>query len=241
MKPLIKLITFDAMNTLFTVKYPVGTIYLSTARLLFPKEAVNLTTEEDVDRAFKTAFKREYKMYSHYGHTKISSEQFWHQIICSTFENVGCDFGEAKMKTLTSTLYEDFSSANYWTLFPEVRDVLCNLKSKGVRMGVISNFDERLESLLTNLDLIEYFDFVLCSKTVGASKPDPAIFKLALEKSNVDASKALHIGDDIDMDYKAAKDVKIHGLLLSREKTVKASAETVNSLKEVFDNFQFSM
>lgn len=233
------MITFDAMNTLFKVKHSVGLIYLSTARLLFPNQEITISKEE-LESSFKLVFNKYYKSYPHYGHNKISSEQFWYQIISSTFENTGCKFEEDKIKVLTSTLYNDFCSSKHWSIFPEVNTVLKNLKSRGIKIGVISNFDERLENLLENLDLLQYIDFTLCSKTTGFSKPDPEIFKIALKRAGVKEEEALHIGDDFDLDYKAAVESRLHSLLLVRDcGSVNADVDSVRSLTEIFDRFHF--
>jgi phosphoglycolate phosphatase-like HAD superfamily hydrolase len=104
----------------------------------------------------------------------------------------------------------------------------------GPKIGVISDFDERLTTILENLDMAHYFDFIISSRWVpalrpvptrvevswwlslsghgrghgseaGVRKPERGIFELALERAGVsDPSKALHLGKDFDGDVVGA-------------------------------------
>ncbi|XP_068486551.1 uncharacterized protein [Phaseolus vulgaris] len=76
-------------------------------------------------------------------------------------------------------------------------------------MAVVSNFDNRLRKLLKDLNVLILFDAVIISSEVGYEKPDSRIFQAALDQVNVEASKALHIGDDEKADKLGANDVGI--------------------------------
>lgn len=56
-----------------------------------------------------------------------------------------------------------------------------DLRQYPVKIGVISNWDDRLHKVLEAMKLRPYFDFVLTSTVVGVEKPDSAIFQLALQ------------------------------------------------------------
>lgn len=85
--------------------------------------------------------------------------------------------------------------------------VLQKLSAKGQRMGIISNIDPRIEGLLKEAGIRHHFEFVLPSYEAKCFKPDPAIFKLALEKYslvNTDPSDCCHIGDSYIEDFVGA-------------------------------------
>ena len=87
--------------------------------------------------------------------------------------------------------------------------------------GVISNFDERLESILISLGLRHYFDFIISSIEFHCQKPDKQIFNIALSKSKVNDSKqAIHIGDNINLDYLAAKNAGWNALIVKDIKLI---------------------
>ena len=56
----------------------------------------------------------------------------------------------------------------------------------------------------------------MSSVDVGAEKPDPAVFLAALSKANVEASEAIHVGDQRRSDVVGAQRVGIHPVLLDR-------------------------
>lgn len=75
-------------------------------------------------------------------------------------------------------------------------------------MGIISNFDPRLSTLLSNMKIAHYFDFIINSYDSNVEKPDGKIFKLAINQSDVENLKpfeCLHVGDGPITDYLAAK------------------------------------
>jgi FMN phosphatase YigB (HAD superfamily) len=65
-------------------------------------------------------------------------------------------------------------------------------------MGVISDFDERLEGIMTDLGVRSYFKFVVQSYVEGYSKPSKELWTAVVRKANV--SNAWHVGDDIEKD-----------------------------------------
>lgn len=87
------------------------------------------------------------------------------------------------------------------------RHVLRALKASGIRTAVVSNFTGNLARWLAELDLASFVDLVIDSAVVGVRKPDPAIFRLALEQLHVEPSQALMIGDNPSADIRAAADI----------------------------------
>ena len=72
---------------------------------------------------------------------------------------------------------------------------LGRLRSAGFALACVGNWDISLEEHLDALGLSSYFGTVVTSAEAGAPKPDPAPFRLALDRIGVEAGRALHIGD----------------------------------------------
>jgi HAD superfamily hydrolase (TIGR01509 family) len=87
--------------------------------------------------------------------------------------------------------------------------------SEGCKLGIISNAWPYLESLLHLLGLWPYFESVIISAQVGLSKPNPAIFELALRTLGIPADRAIFV-DDIAQNVMAAERVGLKGLWLNR-------------------------
>ena len=71
----------------------------------------------------------------------------------------------------------------------------------GPKLGIISNFDDRLHGILGSLGLAESFDFILTSYEIGNEKPDRGMFDEALKRAQCsDSSLAYHVGNSVDTD-----------------------------------------
>jgi putative hydrolase of the HAD superfamily len=102
-------------------------------------------------------------------------------------------------------------------LYEDVLPILNLLKSKGVILGLISNLSRGLDGHCNELGLTGIIDFALTSSEIGVEKPHPPIFLAALSRAKVDASEALHVGDQYYADVIGAKGVGINPLLLDRD------------------------
>jgi putative hydrolase of the HAD superfamily len=97
---------------------------------------------------------------------------------------------------------------------PEAEPALVMLAEHGIRAAVISNSNGSIRSILDGLGLAQYLDFVLDSAEVGVEKPDPRIFRLALERAGVEADDARYVGDLYSVDVLGARGVGMEGILL---------------------------
>lgn len=79
--------------------------------------------------------------------------------------------------------------------YPETVEVLEYFKSRGYKMGVISDTSPSLEYTLQQLDLAKYFTSFTASALVGAGKPSPIIFNAALNAQGVTASESIFVDD----------------------------------------------
>ena len=86
----------------------------------------------------------------------------------------------------------------------ETREVLDWFRSRGVRMGVISDTSPSLPLTLEAAGIGEYFGCAVCSDLVGAMKPDPAIYRAALATLGVPAEESLYV-DDYDVEAAGAR------------------------------------
>jgi putative hydrolase of the HAD superfamily len=117
--------------------------------------------------------------------------------------------------------------------YPEVPSVLAELRARGVRLAIASNWDCSLADWLAPLGLIELVDGVVTSADVGAAKPDPALFRRALEVAGAPAAETVHVGDSLEHDVEGARAVGIRPLLLVRHGEAPAGVEALRSLAEL--------
>lgn len=91
---------------------------------------------------------------------------------------------------------------------------LRRLQAAGLRLGVVSNSDGRVEQALQAAGLRDYFDVVIDSALVGLEKPDPRIFHAALAALGVAPQEALYVGDVYEVDVLGARAAGIEAVLL---------------------------
>ena len=123
---------------------------------------------------------------------------------------------------------DDLSSAYISPLFeippylsPGARKALCWLKDLKIFMGIICNTGRTpgfgIRRFLIKEGIADFFDFMLFSDEIGIRKPDPQIFRLAIEKVNVRTCESVHIGDNLKSDIWGAQNAGFKAIYLSTE------------------------
>jgi FMN phosphatase YigB (HAD superfamily) len=90
------------------------------------------------------------------------------------------------------------------TALADSRAILGRLYGR-VALGVVSNFYGNVERILNDAGFAPLLDTVIDSTCVGVSKPDPAIFALALEQLDCEPGDALYVGDSFEKDVVGAR------------------------------------
>jgi putative hydrolase of the HAD superfamily len=118
--------------------------------------------------------------------------------------------------------------------YPEVPGVLARLRADGARLAVVSNWDVSLHDVLERTGLRRLVDAVVISAELGVAKPDPAIFRTALERVGAGADGALHVGDSLEADIAGARAAGLQAVLVLREGGgAPDGVRTVSSLAEL--------
>ncbi len=118
----------------------------------------------------------------------------------------------ADIEEVTEELFARFESAETFRLFEGAEALLEDLRLRGLVLGIVSNWSARLPRVLAALGLDRAFDFVVCSAIDRTEKPEPEIFRLALERAGVAPSEALHVGDHPRKDVAGARAVGLRAL-----------------------------
>jgi putative hydrolase of the HAD superfamily len=137
-----------------------------------------------------------------------------HWTFRAMYEGLGLD--AETCESLVRAIDRAHAERNIWCgADPEAPRVLGELAHAGLRLAVISNTEDgRARDALEAAGLASYFDLVVDSHLVGCKKPDPAIFRLALERLGVEASEAVFVGDSYALDALAARAAGMRAILL---------------------------
>ncbi|MDH7564737.1 MAG: HAD family hydrolase [Candidatus Bathyarchaeota archaeon] len=116
----------------------------------------------------------------------------------------------------TSAFADEF--ARYVSLDKGTISLLQKLQGKYL-LGLISNFalPECVHNLLKKFHLNQFFDTIIISGEINRRKPSPEIFQKALKTLNVEASKAIFVGDTLHLDVKGAKNAGMKTVLIKRK------------------------
>lgn len=101
---------------------------------------------------------------------------------------------------------------NRVALYVDVRPTLVRL-GRHYTLGAITNGNADV----TRLGLGGLFDFALSAADVGASKPDPAIFRAALTRLGAAPGAVVHVGDDAEADVGGARAAGLRAVWVNRE------------------------
>lgn len=210
----IQMVFFDAAGTLFDVRSSVGDSY---AR--FAAQYDKGVDAEAVQREFVAQFGRQPPLAfaPELGRAeRLQCEQdWWRNLVRDVFAR----FGEfPRFEEYFLEIFEYFRRAEAWKLFDDVLPTLTTLKARGLRLGLLSNFDTRLYDVLESLRLRAFFDAVYVSTEVGAAKPEAEIFQIALTQHHLVPAQAMHIGDRWQEDVLGATAAGLQAVWLNRHR-----------------------
>ncbi|HET9326491.1 MAG TPA: HAD family hydrolase [Candidatus Eisenbacteria bacterium] len=94
------------------------------------------------------------------------------------------------------------------------REAIDATSELGLRRAVVSNSDGRAEWHLRHSGVLDGIEFVVDSHLVGLEKPDPAIFRLALDRLKIPAERALYVGDIRSVDERGSRAAGMHFVLI---------------------------
>ena len=227
-----RVIMFDVNGTLLGYEDPLGCEKRFAGAC---RDLGHAVTTDQVCVAFQRVV-QEWAELKDAGFQRASSgEQYrqtmtWvYQLLLEALEVPG-DLGQQ-----ADALYERFIvREGFMPLFSDVEDTLIRLRSRGLRLGVLSNFPPHLEDTLRQHGIHGYFDFFVVSSLVGLEKPDPAIFELAIERAGSPRQTILYVGDSPDDDIAAAAAVGLPAILIDRhDRHPEAACTRIKSLAEL--------
>ena len=128
----------------------------------------------------------------------------------------GLGLAEAACERLRARLDAVHDERHLWCgVDPSAARVLDAVRRAGLRTAAISNTEDgRLEELMRLTGLAERFDFMLDSFVVGVRKPDPAIFRLALDRLGLEPQDAVYVGDSYGHDALPALSLGLGAVLV---------------------------
>jgi putative hydrolase of the HAD superfamily len=195
----MRLVTLDALGTLVELEDPYGRL---AAELSIPRERARSALRAEM------AYYREH-------HDIASDADGLARLRDACTEVLRDALGGSPLS------HEELLAALLQALrfrpYPEVPDVLRDLRARGTLLVVVSNWDVSLHDVLERTGLRPLLDGVLTSAEVGEPKPGGAMFRAALELAGAAAHEALHVGDSLEHDVAGALAMGMRAVLIDRD------------------------
>jgi putative hydrolase of the HAD superfamily len=226
----VRAVFFDAGFTLIFPSRPVVDLYVECARSV---------SEGHCDVKLKEAFARAWAAGTRadpgdHRSSDALERARWHQFTLRVAREIPelLPHHDAWLAALEGT----FDSGDGWRLVPHAPALLRELRARGKKIAIVSNWHAGLHRIVSAVGLDDLVDFVVCSADVGFRKPHPEIFHVALRQGGVPPSAVVHVGDTWEEDVLGAQAVGIEAVhLTSSPMPVRGPAKhhTIADLSEI--------
>ena len=227
---IILAVVFDVVGTLLLPREAVGETYARLAR----EHGVALPPARLGD-AFSRVFAAA-KPNVHPGATLASAAErerdWWRDRVRETFRAADGMARFDDFDAFFARVFSHYAAAAAWRVLPGVEAGLDALAARGLRLGVLSNFDQRLRGLLPALGLHERFEVVTLPADAGAAKPEAAIFDVCLKRFGLAAPRVLYVGDRAVEDVAAARTAGLHALDVGSLPDLSALPAAIDRIEE---------
>lgn len=142
--------------------------------------------------------RKAYKKYSEISKRELPPYTIWSEWYLKEY-----DFDREALYGLAEKLANYYVSNHVrYTMRPEIPETLKELKSMGIRLGIISNIISRtaVQTTVKDYGVADYFEYIMTSAECGHRKPDPMIFDLSLDEMGLKPSECAYVGDTISRD-----------------------------------------
>jgi HAD superfamily hydrolase (TIGR01509 family) len=135
---------------------------------------------------------------------EVLGKRSWAVVVATILQKAG--LARERVATVMQPIWSEHRTRNLWSVVPTgLREGVARVRARGVRVAVVSNSEGMLDRVLADLGIADVFDCLIDSAVVGVEKPDPRIFRLTLERMEVDALRTVHLGDTYATDVVGAR------------------------------------
>jgi putative hydrolase of the HAD superfamily len=205
---LIRAVLLDAVGTLVVLREPVGATYARVAAAHGVR-----TQPARVETAFRRALAAAPPaVFPDAPRDEVPTREraWWRAVARATFRAAEPAQRFADFDACFDELWRRFAGPEAWAPARGAAEALRALRAAGRRCAVVSNFDRRLPGLLAGLGLAPLLDACVLPSDTRAAKPDPRIFRAALQALGAEPAEAAFVGDDRARDLEPARALGMH-------------------------------
>lgn len=137
-------------------------------------------------------------------------------------------------KVTPESLFGAFSkNKKHWILKQGVSRAFVELRERKYKIGIISNFDTKLEKIVyESLGLKNVVDYLHISQSEGLEKPDPRFYLEFFNRNEIPIKKSFYIGDSYVLDFLPATGIGLKSWLLDEDGLYEHCPSSVRSVSD---------
>lgn len=219
----MRVVFFDAVGTVLFPAVPAAQVYANAARshglpadpaAIGPRLWAHFHVEEAADRV------------RHWQTSESREQQRWRNIVFTAIDGATDD--------LFQELFSHFAKPTSWVVPPAAAECIARLHARGVALGMGSNYDSRLASVVDGTPALHPLrDRLVISSLVGVRKPGRVFFDAVTRAAGCDPVDITFVGDDPENAYDGANAAGMRAVLLDEKGMYEQVANRVRSLGEV--------
>jgi putative hydrolase of the HAD superfamily len=216
----VRWVLFDAVGTLIYCHPPVADVYHEAGQRFGSR-----LTVAQIQQRFRDALAA--KLDGELATSEANEVEHWRRLVGSILNDVP-ESGSA----IFDRLWQHFGQAENWRLYDDVADTLAALAGRGYRLGIASNFDDRLRKIVRGHPPLALCEQVFVSSQIGYRKPDRRFFREVARRLDVSPAEIALVGDDELCDVQGARQAGWRAVRLDRGGTP-ISPGTIDTLAEL--------
>ncbi len=224
----IKAVTFDAAHTIYQPHPSVGEIYREVMQqhgLDYPADALqdgfrHAFRNVSKDNAILDGEKREWS--------------YWRSIVAESISHLSPQPDD--FDSLFESLWDEFAHGHRWRPEPTARETLIELRARGYQTALLTNWDQRVRTVVAETGFSSHFDHLFISSEIGHEKPAPEIFVHCQTQLQLAPEQILHIGDSLQHDIEGAQAAGWHAIRITEEaEHLGANYQSIQRLSELLE------
>jgi putative hydrolase of the HAD superfamily len=223
--PQIEHVFFDLDHTLWDFE--------KNSDLTFQKIFQKQNLKIDLDAFLKIYKPLNIEFWRLYREEKITKSELRYQRLKKAFDAISYTIADDLIDVLAIEYIEHLPHFNH--LFEGTFEILDYLKDK-YKLHIITNgFEEIQAKKMQSSNILDYFDVIITSESVGVKKPNPKVFNYALEVANAKKENSIMIGDSVEADILGALNVGMQAIHCNfdGQSTKNHNFTTITSLLEI--------
>ena len=221
----IRGVVLDAVGTVIHPDPPAPVVYADIGRAFGSRR-----TQAEIVQRFRAAFHGEEaedwrkKLRT----SEEREERRWRHIVNEVLDDVADKEGCFRI------LFDHFAQPAAWRCEDETGPFLSTLAARGYRVGIASNYDRRLRSVVAGMPALALVKHLIISAEVGWRKPAAEFFAALSGALKLPPGEILFVGDDRTNDYEGGRSFGMQVILFDpQEKMIEADVVRIKSLSEL--------